>query len=386
VGKGGGPQDLLTSYSTLGWDPRATPLDTRFGVPMADATVSKILAGILGAASADAQKNFRMGTFLHAGLIDTNQNPLSAASLVVKSGLTGTKLKKAVGTQRTDSGGNSRFALEGTQYRPISVQKIEDLTGALALGNAFSGLSTGSQRKIADTLRALSVSQLRKVTNADERAIVDEFDAKHAQFAGTIGQALLDPRRDPVLTKVYQINAGSPSTSQNVIRAGIVGAALTGIAGPGVITIGGCDYHDGTQETGDGIDLEIGREIGRIIEAAFRFNTPVFLQIITDGGIYAENGTRNWKGDSTETCMSVVGYFDPKGPRNFYRQRTQIGAYTDAQGADRGTIVGDSPLIAGYAAFANYLQVCGRLGEFEALGGNAAIGRDKVESVLLFEG
>jgi hypothetical protein len=386
VGKAGGAQDLLASYSTLGWDPRQTKIDTRFGAPMADASVSQILAGILGASTPEAQANFRMGTYLHAGLIDTSANPLSAVSLVLKSGLTGKKINKALGTRASPSGGNSRFALEGTQYRPLSIQKIEDLTGALNLSNAYAGVSPASQRKIADALRSLSVGQLRKVTGADEAALVQRFDDKHAELAAVIGQPLPDPRKDPVLAKIYGITSGTPAKDQNVIRAGIVGATLTGIAGPSVIMIDGCDYHNNTQTDGDAKDLEIGKEIGRIIEAAKQLNTPVFIHIITDGGIYAADGTRMWKGDSTEACMSVIGYYDPKGPRSFYKSRQQIGAYNDAQGADRGTIVGDSTLIASYAAFANYLQIDGRLGDFEALGGGAAIARDKVEQILLFEG
>lgn len=386
VGKAGGPQDLLASYDTLGWNPRQVKLDTRFGIPMADSATSKILAGIIGAASPQAQANFRMGTILHTGLIDTDSNPLSAVSLALKAGSVGQKLNKAVGTRASDSGGNSRFALEGPQYRPLSVLKIDDLTGALALGAAFDGLPMASRQKVANALRSLSVGQLQKVTGAGEQGLVSDFDAKHAQFAGTIGVPLLDPRKDPLLAKIYQLDASKSATDQNVIRAGVVGAALMGIAGPAVVTIDGCDYHDGTQSTGDNKDLEIGKEIGRIIETAHALNTPVFLQIITDGGIYAAQGTRNWRGDNTETGMSVIGYYNPAGPRNFYQQRMQVGAYTDAQGADRGTLVGESPLIAAYSAFANYLQIDGRLGEFEGLGGGAAIARDKVESVLLFEG
>ena len=53
VGKQGGPQDLLASYSQLGWNPRESGgLNTDFGLPMS-AKYSKMLAGILKNSSAE---------------------------------------------------------------------------------------------------------------------------------------------------------------------------------------------------------------------------------------------------------------------------------------------------------------------------------------------
>ncbi|MEQ1876894.1 MAG: hypothetical protein ABL958_09630, partial [Bdellovibrionia bacterium] len=37
VGRQGGAKDLLSSYDLLGWDPRASGIDERFGAPMAPA-------------------------------------------------------------------------------------------------------------------------------------------------------------------------------------------------------------------------------------------------------------------------------------------------------------------------------------------------------------
>ena len=158
---------------------------------------------------------------------------------------------------------------------------------------------------------------------------------------------------------------------------------LKGQSGPGVISIGGCDYHDGTQTAGDTKDREIGIEIGRAVEYAHKIQVPLMIQVITDGGIYPREGSRTWQGDSVDTCMSVVGYYRPDAAPKYIRQ--QVGAYTNTQGADQSTIVGANPLFAAYGVFANYLQAAGRLGEFQKII-PGVFSDQQLQSLLIFEG
>jgi len=111
---------------------------------------------------------------------------------------------------------------------------------------------------------------------------------------------------------------------------------------------------------------------------------PFFFQLLTDGGCSASSGGREWNSDAGEKCMTVMGYYSPDGAPAM-RSNVQIGAYTDGQGADMSTLVGGQPIKAAYAVFANYLNICGRLGEFERLVPGVFTAAE-LDSLLVFEG
>lgn len=385
VGGRGGPEDLLPSYSQMGWNPRSDVMDRRFGLPMAGGGVSKILEGITVTASPEAQSGLRFGGFAHVAQIDTDINPLSALSLVSASGAVGRYVATPVGLRTSLSGGRSKYALESELYRAFSVRTIDDLINAIGFSGGLQTLSYEAKGKLGKFLRRLSNSQFDRFMNLPEdqalRATLDN-NLGTAQTLASASSAL-DPRSSEIFARVYGLNQNTAVTDPNVLRAGLVMGALTGGTGPAVITIEGCDYHDQSQATGDTKDREIGVEIGRIIQVALELKTPVFLQIITDGGIYPQSGTRIWAGDSTETCMSAIGYFHPTAAPEYKFGRKQIGWFTSAQGADRTTLIGERPLFAAYAAFANYLSVCGRVGQFSDYV-SGGFDRDQLESTLIF--
>ncbi len=64
--------------------------------------------------------------------------------------------------------------------------------------------------------------------------------------------------------------------------------------------------------------------------------------------------------------------------------RTQVGHYTDGQGAERDTFIGKNTSIVAYATFANYLQLCGKLGDFSKYITNAEFPQEKLNDVLVF--
>ena len=80
--------------------------------------------------------------------------------------------------------------------------------------------------------------------------------------------------------------------------------------------------------------------------------------------------------------MTVVGYFNPNAAPEM--RRTQIGRYTDGQGADRSTLIGSDPAKVAYAVFANYLSVIGRRGEFSSIAGRVFNSEADVDSLLIF--
>jgi hypothetical protein len=177
---------------------------------------------------------------------------------------------------------------------------------------------------------------------------------------------MVDPRLDPDARALYKINEGNSDFDRRVLVSAMVSNVVRGNTGPGAITILGCDYHNGTSETGDRKDYEIGQEIGRAIEIAHRLGKPLFIQILTDGGISSKQGTRIWAGDDGTKSMTVIGYHSPKGPPEYeVKYSVQLGSYLDDQKVNLNTIVGGAPVLAAYAVFSNYLHATGQIDKFK---------------------
>lgn len=389
VGGAGGPMDLLPNYDVLGWDPRAaTPnaVDARFGLPMAGGGVSKIMQGMLDSMSAGAQAGLRFGSFCHFGRDDTRANQVSALSMVSKAGLRGSLITTGVGTVATFSGGNSDGLVDELALKPLQVKSVSDIVDSLSYGPALSQLRPSVLAASAQALLKLSLGQAAKYSQLSLGDQLGQLDGcglqRNLAFTGTITGT--DPRLEPNFQALYNLNAATPATSADAVSATVVMNVLKGQTGPGCITIGGCDYHDGTQATGDGKDLQTGHEIGRAVEAAYRMGKPLAFQLVTDGAVYPRKGTRIWQGDSGDKSLTLFGLFQPAGMnRRAQQRRLQVGCFTAGQGADRSTLVGSDPIRAGYASFANYLALCGSVGDFNSYFPNVFTAAE-LDSVLLF--
>ncbi len=388
VGKSGGPEDLLTSYSTLGWNPRTSAgWDNRFGLPMAAGGVSQLLTGILSETSAEAQSRFRMGSLLHVSRDDTSANPLSIASMVLKAGLQGQKIRGGMGTRGSSSGGNSRLVVEDNLFKALEIRQLGDYSNAVGGGLVMDSLPKPMRDRLVGMVRSISGAHAdKKLTRPDGGLLREVSENAYRSYYENMlsGAANVDPRVDPVVSAVYRLAANTDPTSEAVVSAIMVASALRGISGPSVITIPGCDYHDGTQTTGDAKDLQIGRAIGQAVELAHRLRKPLMIHILTDGGVYSREGSRFWQGDSGDRSMTVMGLYLPdRAPQYAVKERTQIGAYTDGQGVDRTTLIGASPSLGAYAALANYLSACGKLGQFSTLA-PGVFAPAELESTLIF--
>jgi hypothetical protein len=370
VGGQGGPEDLLPSYNLLGWDPRASnALDRSFGLPMAGGNVSQILAGIQQAASAPARAGLRMGSFCHTAQDDTSTNPLSAVSLVAQSGYQGSSLSSGVGTVSSVSGGNSQAAFANTALQPLYVSSINDLQGAVSFGNhaPFTGIAASLLDKMFGASSDLSSQQLAAYAGDPQTPILTKlaqcgYKQNRALLAGNTA---LDARQNGIFQNIYNINSGTAPSDPDAVFASLVLSALSGNTGPAVLTIGGCDYHDGTQTTGDAKDREIGMAIGRAVEAAYQLKTPLFFQLLTDGGLSNIPGSRTWVSDLGLHGLTVIGYYNPQGAPA--QARTQVGYYTAGQVAETSTLtgLGGSPSKVACAVFANYLRLITQPTDFE---------------------
>lgn len=385
VGNKGGPKDLLASYDTLGWDPReANSLDESFGVPMS-AKYSKVLQGIKQFASPQAQTALRMGTMCNFSRDDTSVNPLSILTLVNKAGYTGAYVPTGLGNKSSFSGGNSEPVLKELTLKPMFVKSVNDVLDSFSYGPAFKGMSPAAIRAMAQATKEMSAEQAKKLVGlpmGDQLAALAGcgYDRNLSYTDGVQG---VDPRGEAVFQQLYGINANSQASSDPVVFATIVMNVLKGNTGPGAITIGGYDYHNQATTATDAKDLEMGQTIGRALEAAYRMGKPLFFQIVTDGGVYAKVGTRQWQGDSPVRSLTVVGWMNPAMPPKM--KQTQIGNYSNGQGVDQTTLVGAEPSKTAYACFANYLKACGKVEDFEKYVPRGIFTPKQLESLLLFE-
>jgi hypothetical protein len=387
VGRRGGPMDLLTSYSTLGWDPReGGALNTDFGIPMS-AKHSTLLAAILQTASAPARANLRMGSICHTATFDSSSNPFNAGILALKAGTRGRFINNGSGTEDSNSGGNSDAIGASPLYKPVVVASVNDFLSATSFGGpSFQGFPVSKLKALADGAVDLGSLQIQDYMNqpggqALANATTCSYEKTLEFLNGVQG---LDPRQDPIVQNLYNINDQSSASDMSVVEAGLLMNTLDGNCGPSTWTVSGCDYHDSTQTTGDAKDKEMGLVIGRAVELAYQKKQPLFFQLITDGGNSSTEGTRMWSADSGERTMTVLGYFDPSGPPEMVRQ--QVGNFTDGQGADPTSLIGANSKLVAYAALANYLNIMGRLGEFSSYAPGVFTNPGDLDKVLIFAG
>jgi len=97
---------------------------------------------------------------------------------------------------------------------------------------------------------------------------------------------------------------------------------INGYAGAGTIALGGFDYHSGNRADGETKNQKAGMLIGAIIAYAELANTPVMINIISDGSLTstgnADNSTAGrgklgWQGDSQQVAASIILVYSPKG-------------------------------------------------------------------------
>ncbi len=398
VGKSGGPEDLIDSYETLGWNPRASgALDKSFGVPMSK-NDSQILAGIRQGATPQALANLRMGTFCHFSQDDTSSNLLSALTLVSRAGLQGRYFRNGVGARyfvdgvlsgNSLSGGHSDGSLKDSQYKPLFVQTALDIQGSVSHGPAFDRFSDDEIRSVSRAISDLSAEQMKKLGKMKGGEALTQIAGRSYQATLPYGKTVeaLDARRDQNVAEVYQLNQNAGLSGDNQVFGSIAYNVLQGHTGPGAITIGGCDYHAPMKpEVGQQKDFEMGLQIGRAVELAYRLKKPLFFQLVTDGGVASLPGTRIWNSDSNVSGLTVVGYYNPNSVPQ--QRRFQVGEYNNV-----GTVNQDNALVGGDvdtapsrvadAVLVNYLSVCGKTGEYEKAG-RQMFRTAELDSVLIF--
>ena len=369
VGQAGGPEDFCRSYQKLGWNPRASgALDKTFGLPMSKKH-SQILAGLKETLPREISENpqqsfFKMGSFCHFSLDDTQSNQISAVTMVARSGARGKLFRNPLGQFPTESGGNSDVLLRDSRFRPKAVGSVEDVLRVTSYGLPYEQMDAGLRQQIFSGLERLVGSQ----------SPMGEIYKNLAQLGTT------QPQMDPTTKNLSQ----ALGPDERSVEGTIIYNAIAGLTGPGVITIGGCDYHTGEPNAGAQKDREIGQKVGRAVATAFALKKPLMFQMITDGGVYSRaqgDEDRAWGGDRPSHSMTIVGYFDPNGKVEMRTQ--QIGHYNAEGEVETKTDVGASPERTALAVAVNYLHLSGQLDRLELAAG-VRLQPEEIDKLLVF--
>jgi hypothetical protein len=306
------------------------------------------------------QSGFRM-SLIHANtLSDSASNEIQIGAIASFFGSSGTKLPNGIGTMPSPSAGNSLSAaalLMPSACKPVAISSVKTLTQALSFGPALSNVPTAVIGDLADGLQNLSNAQLGMLSAMKQgdamSALINSGFRLNKGYATPSGS--MDARFDTDCQAIYGINPGSSDTDAMVLEATIVKNALEGSSGPGIVSVGGCDYHDGSQTTGDTKDAEIGMVMKRMIQLARKKNKKFALQIITDGGMYSDPMTRTWRGDDNGHSGMIMASFDPSGKASDVI-KTHVGNLTSGETTDPNCLTYNMQNAA-QACVLNYLSI-----------------------------
>ena len=368
VGGKGGPTDLLPSYGKLGWS--QSEIQRRaffegFGLPLA--SEGAFLAGLNQVSSAEARARFRMGSYCHKSETDVSTNLLSAFGFISRSGAQGEAVKRGLGVRNSASGGNSNAPGLEDRFRAIQIATVDELQKLTQATGIIGDLSPSLRNSLLDRILKLSGEQARNLSQTDEgKRLSENVNRADNEVIQSLSKVVnLDARRNANAARIFGINQNTPAGNQSAIFASLVTATLTRQSGPAVLTLSGYDYHQGDAAAIAQKDREAGQVVGQVVELAHQLKQPVFIQIITDGGCSISPrhvGSRNWSSDSPVATMTINGFYDPNGAKEPVRH--QVGYFTEGEGAETSTFVGNSPERVAALSFANYLALSNRLGEF----------------------
>ena len=359
----------------------STFIDMSLGLPFH--SDSAILRGIKSKASAAALLKVNGVVIPAISQNDSNMNPLNAMYLIAKavSGLPQQnnmpvpygQYVTLVGTNSTQSGGNSAApaAYVDTKLQPTRIGSSADNTalvgssaGAasqntvsvlqsqarISAGNNFVPLNTAptsssfnlgppaagvmSQVGSQTLVHAVGLNgnpptaQDVATAAAQDLAVKEQVRCAYVKTAFTAatsqGPDSVNPDKDmTIIGAANSIFTAAEYTDKDVQKtAAVMKLVMNGYAGAGTIALGGYDYHSGNRADGETRNTHAGVIIGAIIAYADAVNTPVMINIISDGSLTstgtadmtaAGRGKLGWQGDSQQVAASLILVYSPKG-------------------------------------------------------------------------
>jgi hypothetical protein len=301
---------------------------------------------------------------------DSAMNQLDITGLVLKLGLSGTKLPN-LGRSDTSTG-ISQAAAMTPPPAPFVVNRVDDLANALGYSSSLAGLSIKQKGALAKVIANSSSSQIQRMRDQNGATT----SAQLADCAGLrnidlvkSGGGDVNPYSVPIGAQLAAIwgTTVADRTSQNAIFGAMVYNGISGNAATVNLNMGGYDYHDNTRTTGNGRDFAAGEVVGRILKTAELLGKPVFIYVCADGATVSEDSALTdggWVSDRGIAGMQYMLSYSPAG-----RPATsgfQIGGFNEGQAADGAFPTGNDASLAAQAVFSNYAALHGRTDFLEA--------------------
>jgi hypothetical protein len=379
AGMAGSPTNFISAagFAKLGVPGNMVPtsstfIDMTLGLPFH--SDSAILRGIKSKAAATALAKVNGVVIPAISQNDTNSNPLNAMYLIAKAvnqlaapgqlAPTFGQYATLVGTNATTSGGNSaapamyvdptlqptriassadNTALVGSGTGGVATQLQVDVQQAQASISAGIKAANASAPKLdattfggslvdpATTTLVSTTSDGTGVSStaaAADLALKEQLRCAYVKTAFTSvvskGPDSVNPDKDLLIVGgANSIFTAADYTDGDVQKtAAVMKLVINGYAGAGTIVLGGYDYHSGNRADGETKNQHAGLIIGAIIAYADAANTPVMINIISDGSLTstgmadtstAGRGKLGWQGDSQQVAASIMLVYSPKG-------------------------------------------------------------------------
>jgi hypothetical protein len=352
IGGPGGQFDFLSTagYATQGLPGDMVPSLTNpaTGLSFADSRLglsfhsdSAFLRGILDRISPSTAASINGAVIAARSENDTGNNPHNPMYGIHRAGADGS-LATLVGSQATDSGGNSMApaGLIDLSVRPTKIDRASDVTGLVDTGQLASLLSVDDTVKVMEAIERISHRKIQAVdpkqpwldpkqTTVTRNEVVRELVTcgyvKAADVVDRFGDPTsLNPDLDPDIVGPGGIFSQSEYSGDGEFRktAAVMKMVLSGYAGAGTITLGGYDYHGQGRSTGELRDLRAGRCMGACLEYAARRGLPLMLYVFSDGSISANGqvdstvdgrGKFMWSSDNQGTGAAFFLVYNPSG-------------------------------------------------------------------------
>ncbi len=311
-------------------------------------------------------------------------NPASALAVLGAVGDTDRKVVSVVGSQSSESGGNSIPAVPAALYRAVEVNSAASAAELVSLGVLTQRLNNSPTlaSRVLKAMRAMTANQIKKyseqelATQAKDLVECGYLKGSDLALPSGTGTPSIDPRTNTNVTQVFDF------TNNLEQRAGTLTYLLAhGFCGVATLVLGGRDYHDGTRATGEARDTEAARITAKSINLFHRLmmepgarKRPLMIVHLTDGGlaIGRDDTTRNpiadanangffvWGSDRGSASAAYVFGYDPNGRPAV--SRNQLGWSVAADGGvDRnsGTFAGN-PVAFAEVFMANWLSLAKR--------------------------
>ncbi len=399
VGGKGGQEDFLPagSYTTIGLAPEKEPgsvtIDRSLGIAMHPD--SKMLQGINETTSVTTRAGVDGALFCTSSGDDTRNNPHNPLYWIAKTGLGG-ELVSLVGRTAGQSGGNAAVpaASFDPSKTPSRITRPADALSLVDKGKLATLLSDADVAKIMNATKSMSDSRLKTFQQKDMPDQIQDLIKcgyiNSGEYLSKFSPARLDPATDAQFIAAPPVFPQIAANADQQAAGTIAKLVLDGLAGAGVVSLGGFDYHGQGRATQDARDLEAGRTIGRFLEAAARKGSPVMIYVFTDGGVSARaagavNGIFPFVSDSGQRSAALAFVYKPGGARPEIRNdRRQIGSYSAAGAVDTASsVIGGSVENLSKCIVANYLALHGKEGDLAKVVGNNPFGA-ALDSYLAF--